>query len=564
MSVEPQTLHARASVPFLTWYESSRFAKRAGDPAIADLVFGNPHEMPIPAYVAALARHVQPQNKDWFAYKMSEPLATRTVAAALRARTGLEFSPDDIFMTNGGFAAIAASLRATVGPGDEVIFLSPPWFFYELLIQATGATPVRVRLSPPSFALDGAALAEAITPRTRAVIVNTPHNPSGHIMGPAELALLASVLRDASQRIGREIALLSDEAYWKITFDQQLAHSPAQYYPNTFVLYSYGKQLLAPGQRIGYIALPPTMPGRAALRETIMLAQCATGFAFPNALLQHALPDIDPLCVELAPLERRRDRVLAALAGLGYETVRPSGTFYVLVRSPLADDLAFVDRLADHDTYVLPGTLVELPGWFRISLTANDEMIERSLRAFEALRPQPQQRRALAPPADELALISNELVEATLVRSRDNPRRRVIQPFHKSESDTLHRMLNAVQPDSYVRPHRHLDPPKAEAFILLRGAVAFFTFDDDGKVRECLRLRAGSERFGVDLVPGVYHSFIALEPDTVIYEVKPGPYTQSTDKAFASFAPEEGSPGAPLYMASLLEELQRREQDSRG
>jgi cupin fold WbuC family metalloprotein len=150
-------------------------------------------------------------------------------------------------------------------------------------------------------------------------------------------------------------------------------------------------------------------------------------------------------------------------------------------------------------------------------------------------------------------------VQATLARSRDNPRRRVIQPFHKTEADTLHRMLNAVQPDSYIRPHRHLDPPKAEAWILLRGAVAFFTFDDDGKVRECLRLRAGSERFGVDLVPGVYHSFIALEPDTVIYEVKPGPYTQSTDKSFAPFAPEEGSTRAPAYMVSLLEELQRRE-----
>jgi aspartate aminotransferase len=373
-------------VPFLRWHASSRYLTRAGDPAINDLVFGNPHEMPLPAYVAALAHRVVPQDKDWFAYKLSEPIATRTVAASLRARTGVAFAPEDVFMTNGGFAAIAASLRALTGPGDEVVFLSPPWFFYELLILAAGATPVRVQLRAPEFALDAQAIARAITPRTRAVIVNSPHNPSGRIYGAAELTALATALTEASAKIGHSIALLSDEAYVRIVFDGLRAPSPAQYYPHTFVLYSYGKQLLAPGQRIGYIALPEAMPDREPLREALLMAQCATGFAFPNALLQHALPEIEPLCIDVAALQRRRDRVLPALAAMGYEPVRPSSTFYVLARSPLADDLAFVDRLAERDTFVLPGTLVELPGWFRISLTANDAMLERSLTALETAR----------------------------------------------------------------------------------------------------------------------------------------------------------------------------------
>jgi cupin fold WbuC family metalloprotein len=166
--------------------------------------------------------------------------------------------------------------------------------------------------------------------------------------------------------------------------------------------------------------------------------------------------------------------------------------------------------------------------------------------------------RALSPPAGDLSLVSAEIVDAAVASSRRSPRRRVIQPFHKTEAEPLHRMLNAVQPDSYIRPHRHLDPPKAEAFIVLRGAIAFFTFEDDGRVRECVRLAAGSDRFGVDLVPGVFHSFIALDPDTVIYEVKTGPYAQSTDKTFAPFAPEEG-PEAAAYMTTLLSELARRE-----
>ena len=166
--------------------------------------------------------------------------------------------------------------------------------------------------------------------------------------------------------------------------------------------------------------------------------------------------------------------------------------------------------------------------------------------------------RALPAPSGDLTLISNELVSTTLEHSRTSPRGRVIQPFHKTASDPLHRMLNAVQPGSYIRPHRHLDPPKAEAWILLRGAAAFFTFEDDGRVRDCVHLDAKGDLFGVDLVPGVYHSFIALEPDTVLYEVKTGPYSELTDKAFAPFAPAESAPEATAYMESLLSEHWRR------
>jgi cupin fold WbuC family metalloprotein len=161
-------------------------------------------------------------------------------------------------------------------------------------------------------------------------------------------------------------------------------------------------------------------------------------------------------------------------------------------------------------------------------------------------------RRALDAPPGDLAIISRSLVAASVAYSRESPRRRVIQPFHKGAADPLHRMLNAVQPDSYVRPHRHLDPPKAEAWIVLQGALAFFTFEDEGAVRDCLRLAANGENFGVDLAPGVYHGFIALEPDTVIYEVKTGPYSELDDKAFAPWAPLEGAPEAAGYMRRLL------------
>ena len=119
-------------------------------------------------------------------------------------------------------------------------------------------------------------------------------------------------------------------------------------------------------------------------------------------------------------------------------------------------------------------------------------------------------------------------------------------------------MFNAVQPDSYIPPHRHLDPPKAEAWIVLRGSLAFFTFDDQGEIEECVEVRAGGDVFGVDLEPGVYHTFFALEPDTVVYEVKSGPYSPANDKAFPDWAPREGSSGAGAYLAALKAEFARR------
>ncbi len=155
-------------------------------------------------------------------------------------------------------------------------------------------------------------------------------------------------------------------------------------------------------------------------------------------------------------------------------------------------------------------------------------------------------------------MLTDEALQTTVRASHDSPRRRMIQPFHRSKQDTLHRMFNAVQPDSYVCPHRHLDPSKAEAWIVLRGAVVFFTFEEDRAIRDCIELRASGPAFGVDLVPGVFHTFLAIEPDTVVHEVKTGPYSASDDKTFASFAPAEDTAEAGQYLEQLRQEGARR------
>ena len=379
-----ETLQA-SMAPFNRFFDGPIWA-RNGDRDVANFAVGNPQSMPDPRYVGALQRWLEPRDKDWFAYKLSEPKSRRAVAASLSARTGMDWDPDDVAMTNGGFAALAVSLRAILEPDDEVVFLSPPWFFYEVLILAAGGTPVRVSLQAPAFDLDPAAIEAAITPRTRAVLLNTPHNPSGRVYPPEALRPLAAMLEGASERVGRTIHLISDEPYNRIVFDGRPFHSPAEVYPGTVVTYSYGKTLLAPGMRIGYVAVPPTAPDRERLREAVFTSQIASGFAFPNALLQHAIEDLEPLSIDVPVLERRRDRVVRELRAMGYETTLPEGTFYVMARAPIDDDEAFAGRLADHGVLVLPGSVVEVPGWFRISLTASDEMVDRGLGGFRAAR----------------------------------------------------------------------------------------------------------------------------------------------------------------------------------
>jgi aspartate aminotransferase len=335
--------------------------------------------MPLHQIQDALTKWAAPNNKDWFAYKFSEPQAIKVAVEALRNRVGIDFDPRDVSMTTGAFGGLASTLRALLDPGDEVIYLSPPWFFYVPMILACGAKPVRVDFTPPDFELPVDAIEWHITPQTRAIIVNSPHNPSGRVFTPDELERLANVLEAAHQTI----YLLSDESYHRIVYDGREFHSPVRYYDRSFLIYTYGKTLVAPGQRLGYIAMPPTMPDREELREALFVAQTVTGYAFPNALMQYAMGDLEKASVDVPALQRRRDRVVSALTEMGYETVTPEATFYVMVRSPMADDTAFARRLAEEDVFVLPGRLFELPGWFRISLTGNDDMVDRALPGFE-------------------------------------------------------------------------------------------------------------------------------------------------------------------------------------
>ena len=285
-------------------------------------------------------------------------------------------------MTPGAFGAISVALGTLVDTGEEVVYFDPCWFFYESMVLAAGAVPVSVPVRADDHDLDLERLASAITDKTRLVIVNTPHNPTGRIYPPATLEALAQVLTDASERFEAPIYLLSDEPYARLVFSDATFTSPAQYYPNTLISYSYGKVLLTPGQRIGWLAWTPKMVNREQLRTDVFMAQVAGGWLFPSAIMQYSLETLEGLSIDLVELERKRDLAVAELGEAGYELWKPEGTFYLWVSSPDPDDVAFVELLAEDGVLVLPGSTCGAPGFFRISLTATMEMLEDSLPVF--------------------------------------------------------------------------------------------------------------------------------------------------------------------------------------
>lgn len=366
------------------FYSSSRYAERRFDPDISDFTFGNPHELPLPGLVAAIREHAQPHNKDWFAYKSSEKEPQAFLAEHVGRELGLAFDSADIALTTGAFAAIMVAFHLVLDVGDEAIFSEPAWFCYEPLLLAAAAVPRKVALKGPTFDLDLGAIDASIGPRTHLVIVNTPHNPTGRIYTHETLEKVADLLERASARVGHRIYLLSDEPYRRLRFGGRGFDSPAAVYPWTFISYSYGKVLLAPGQRLGYLAISPLMPDaeRRAFSDSMFAAQMALGWCFPNAVMQYAVPNLETLSIDRVALARRRDRLMSTLGENGYEVLPPEGTFYLWTKWPEGDRAQLWNHLADRNVFVLPGSIMNAPDYFRISLTASDEMVERALPAF--------------------------------------------------------------------------------------------------------------------------------------------------------------------------------------
>lgn len=353
-----------------------------------DFASGNPQEMPPAGFVEAIQKAAVPQHKDWYAYTINAPTAQEVIATSLEKQFGRSYPLDNILITNGATGALQVVFSALLDAGDEAIFISPPWFFYEGMILNAGATPVRVKIDMETYDLDLDAIEAAITDKTRFVLVNSPNNPTGKIYPPETLQKLGDLLIHASEKHGRTIYLISDEAYRRILFDGNRFTTPTSYYPASIMVYTYAKTMLTPGQRMGYVAVSPEMPNLEQVLPALAASQVFNGFATMNALIQHGLADFEPLSIDVEHLQQKRDRLVVGLRQAGYEVATPEATFYLMPRSPIEDDVAFANMLAEANLFCLPGTVVEMPGYFRLSATASDQMIEDGLKILTAVRQQ--------------------------------------------------------------------------------------------------------------------------------------------------------------------------------
>ncbi|MFZ1083756.1 MAG: pyridoxal phosphate-dependent aminotransferase [Terracidiphilus sp.] len=360
--------------------EGVRLKRERGADAVFDFSLGNPDVEPPAAVLEALRRIAAGSNPGSHGY-MPNPGYTQVraaVAQKLRRETGLEFTADDVFMTVGSAGACNVILKSILDPGDEVIVLMPAFSEYRFYIANHGGVMVPVE-TDGSFLPDVERIAAAITPRTRALILNTPNNPTGRVYPESILRDLQAALSRAAQ----PITVLSDEPYKSFVYDGQQQPEVATFIHNTAICNSWSKSLGLPGERIGYLALSPRLEGNAELRGACAFTNRILGFINAPAIWQWVMLESLDEAVDAAPYEHKRNVLCDALAAIGYEVRRPEGAFYIFLKTPMADDIAFTRLLAAEGVLAVPGTGFGRSGYIRLSLTIPLEKIEKSVGGFE-------------------------------------------------------------------------------------------------------------------------------------------------------------------------------------
>jgi aspartate aminotransferase len=361
---------------------------RLGD-RLCDLSYANPYAGAEQAVRATIRSALDDERLLDLQYSPfgGQTLARRAVADALRASHGLPFAFNDVILTPGAMSALQLALLTSRRADGEVVIPVPCWLDYPLYARATGLRPVLVPLAPDRFELDVAAVADAVSERTCAVLLSHPANPTGRNYGPAQLAALAEALRHAEERLGRELTLIADETHRDFT-DAGSYHSAAGFWGRTVVVYSFGKYHFVQGQRLGYAAVSPRHPARRQTAAELVRWTRITGVATPTALMQRAVPRLLALRHDQAWLPRWRRRLVHQLALDGYTVVQPDATLFVYARTPPGyDDFDFVTELASEGVLVLPAPVFHHTGYFRLSLTGSEEMLEAALPILKRFAP---------------------------------------------------------------------------------------------------------------------------------------------------------------------------------
>lgn len=366
--------------------EGERLRKLYGPEKVYDFTLGNPNVEPPKAFKEELKKLALEPVPGMHRYMSNAgyPETRRAVAEVLVEQTGLPFNENHIVMTCGAGGALNVVLKTLLDQGDEVIVLSPFFVEYKFYIDNHGGV-LKVVPTTAEFKLDLNAISDAVTARTKAIIMNSPNNPTGVVYDADSLSGLGKVLEDREKELGHPVFIISDEPYAKIVYDGIIVPSVFNHIKNSIAVTSHSKDLALPGERIGYIAVSPQVEDAGLLMEGLVFCNRTLGFVNAPSLMQRLVAGLQRESVDIAEYQEKRDILYDHLTALGFQMVKPQGAFYLFPQSPLPDDVEFVKAAQKHNILLVPGSGFGAPGYFRIAYCIDKQIILNSLTAFKAL-----------------------------------------------------------------------------------------------------------------------------------------------------------------------------------
>lgn len=377
----------RSAIRELFEYGKQRKAE-IGEENVFDFSLGNP-SIPSPPVVnerlMALLSEKDPVSLHGYTSAQGDAGVRGAIADYLNCTYDAGVTADCFYLTVGAAASLTISLTALLNAGDEVILIAPFFPEYRVFAERTGARVVTVASREEDMRPDFDAIRRAITPETRAIIVNSPNNPTGVVLSEQDAKQLAEVLSEGAERHGHPIYLIADEPYRELVYDGVKVPYLPHYYDDTLVCYSFSKSVSLPGERIGYVMVGPNCHDFTAVYQAVCGAGRALGFVCAPALFQYLIPDLLGKTGEVEIYDRNRKLLYEALTSCGFSVIRPEGAFYLFVRSPEPDAIAFCERAKAYELLLVAGNDFGCPGYIRIAYCVTTEQIERSLPAFRAL-----------------------------------------------------------------------------------------------------------------------------------------------------------------------------------
>lgn len=365
--------------------QGNALKKMYGPENVYDFALGNPDLEPSQEIIEHMKQLVSQPDIHKYMPNAGHVDVRQKVASFMKNKTDVEFEAKHIIMCTGAAAGLTITMNSILNPGDEVIVIAPFFGEYKSYVTQYGGVIVPVLSVPGTFQLDIDAIDKAITGKTKAIIINSPNNPSGAVYPEEDLVRLNSVLLGAESRFGQPIYVVSDEPYVKVSYDGVNIPEIASIFDNSIIVNSFSKSLSLPGERIGYVAVNPLIKDSDVLVDALVYSNRTLGFVNAPSLFQKLVADHLDDVVGLDSYKERRDVFYKILTDIGYECTLPQGAFYLFVKSPIEDDGLFCDMALKHNIVIVSGKGFGYPGYFRIAYCVSMQQITGSKEAFTEL-----------------------------------------------------------------------------------------------------------------------------------------------------------------------------------